>query len=131
MMRVAAVGSIRSRLGGHGLVLPPGGAPGQLRQLIKSQLAALGKSEARAFEADLKPLIDLCDSLGTYLRKLDAGLAKTARSHPVCSLLMEVPGVGRSARYRSTRRSTIRRASGLQAMSAPISACRRDATSPA
>jgi len=94
MMRVAAVGSIRSRLGSHGLVLPPGGAPGQLRQLIKSQLAALGKSEARALEADLEPLVDLCESLGTYLRKLDAGLAKTARSHPVCSLLMEVPGVG-------------------------------------
>lgn len=93
MMRVAVIGSIRSRLGGHGLVLPPTRASG-LRQRVKSQLATLGEPECSTVEADLQPLVDLCESLRTYLSKLESQLEKTAKSHPICRQLMEVPGVG-------------------------------------
>jgi transposase len=94
MMRVAADASLRSRLGSHGLVLPAARAPGQMRLHVQDALAQLCWDERRDLKSDLAPLVELCESLRAYLKKLDADLDKIARSHAACRLLMEVPGVG-------------------------------------
>lgn len=93
-MRVAAEATLRSRLGAHGRVLKRVAAAGNLRQQVKIELAQLSTEEGVDLGTDLDPLVELCESIRTYVAKLDRDLHRIARSNPVCRLFMEVPGVG-------------------------------------
>lgn len=94
MMRVAAENALRSRLALHGRALKSVYAAGRLRQEVEHQLAELRSEEGLDLTNDLQPLVELCESLRAYLKQLSRDLEKRAKSHPVCRLLMEVPGVG-------------------------------------
>jgi transposase len=93
-IRVMIEGSIRSRLALYGRKLKKTEALGGLRRQVKTELSLLKSEEGVDIAADVLPLVDVCESLRTYLTKLDAKLEKKAKSHPVCKLLMQVPGVG-------------------------------------
>jgi transposase len=94
MMRVAAEGSIRSMLALHGRPLKSVYGPGRLRDEVQTELAQLNAEEGLDLRADLEPLVDVCESLRAYLKKLEHDLKQKAKSHAVCRLFMEVPGVG-------------------------------------
>jgi transposase len=64
------------------------------RNEVMEQLAALKAEDNVDLAVNLMPLVDMCDLLWTYLDELDCELERKARAHPVCRLLMEVPGVG-------------------------------------
>lgn len=93
-LRVAADGALRSRLALFGRRLKCSPAPGMLRQQVRAQLDALFAEEGIDLNRQLLPLVDVCESLRAFLRQLDTELERLAKSHPVCRLLMEVPGVG-------------------------------------
>lgn len=93
-LRVGAEATIRSRFALHGRRLVVSAAPGSLRRHAQAHLEALRASEGINLKPDIGPLVELCEGLRTYLAKLDKRLAGTAKRHPVCSLFMEVPGVG-------------------------------------
>lgn len=94
MMRVASEGVLRSRLALHGRKYKAAVAPGALRKRVEAELAELSAQDGVHLQADLKPLVDVCESLRAYLKKLDDDVLRLAKSHNVCKLLMEVPGVG-------------------------------------
>jgi transposase len=94
VMRVAAEGAIRSRLALHGRRFRSSRALGGIRTQVEERLAELKAEEHLDLGSDLEPLVDICESLRAYLKKLDSDLEALAKSHRVCRLLMEVPGIG-------------------------------------
>lgn len=93
-LRVSAEASVRSRLALHGRRLKASAVPGSFRRHGEACLQELREEEGIDLGSELGPLVDLCEGLRTYLAKLDRSLSKRAKQHPVCSRLMEVPGVG-------------------------------------
>jgi transposase len=93
-LRVGAEATVRSRLAMHGCRLSGSPAPGTLRRNVQAHLQALRAEENVDLERELGPLVELCEGFRTYLAKLDRELVAKAKQHPVCSRLMEVPGVG-------------------------------------
>lgn len=93
-MRVAAENALRSRLALHGRRFRSVYGVGRLRPQVDAQLAQLRIDEGLDLGDDLKPLVDVCESLRAYLKKLDRELEDRAKSLEVGRLLMSVPGVG-------------------------------------
>jgi transposase len=93
-LRVAAEGTLRSRLALYGRQFKKPHAPGLLRERVLAQIAQLKTEEGIDLADDLKPLLDVCETLRRYLQKLDRNLEKLAAEHPVCRRLMKVFGVG-------------------------------------
>jgi transposase len=93
-LRVAAEGALRSRLRLYGRQLKKPHAPGMLRINVAAQVEQLKLLEGLDLEDELAPLVDVCESLRTYQRRLDRALEKQASEHPVCKQLMQVTGVG-------------------------------------
>lgn len=94
MMRVAAEALLRSNLALHGRRLKPVYSRKGLREQVEIEIGALDREEGIDLEPSLRSLVSVCESLRAYVEKLDAELADRAKSHEVCRLLMEVPGVG-------------------------------------
>jgi transposase len=94
VMRVAAEGAIRARLALHGRRFKSSKAIGGIRNQVEERLAELTVEEHLDIRSDLEPLVEVCESLRVYLKKLDSELDAFAKAHRVCRLLMEVPGVG-------------------------------------
>ena len=93
-LRVTAEGAVRGRLALYGRPFRKPHRVGAVREQVSKQLAELHASEAIDLSSDLEALVDVCESLRSYLKHLDAELERRAKSHSVCRLLMEVPGVG-------------------------------------
>jgi transposase len=94
LLRVAAEGAIRSRLALHGCTFKPRISRRQPRRDIEAQLAELKINEGLDLSGHIAPLLDVCESLQIYIKKLDEELKDYAASDAVCRLLMEVPGMG-------------------------------------
>jgi transposase len=94
LLRVALEGVIRSRLGLHGRELRPIRARGTLSREAKASIAQIKRDDGIDLADDLNPLVDIAESLRTYLHTLDRKLESIAKTNDVCRLLMEVPGVG-------------------------------------
>jgi transposase len=94
LLRVAAEGAIRSRFALHGIRFRSTAAPGAVREQVQTRLSQIKADEDVNVAADVMPLVEVCESLRTYLTKLDSTLKERAKSHEICRLLMEVPGVG-------------------------------------
>jgi transposase len=67
-------------------------------------LAEIDVSYRGEVEADVAPLMELSRGLREYLKSMDAQLTNFARSHPICSRLMQVPGVGTICAIEDPRR---------------------------
>ena len=93
-LRVTADGALRSRLATYGRSFKKVYGPGRIRSLVSAQLAQLEAEEGLDLAEDLNPLIEVCENLRIYLRKLDRDLERMAKDHPVCRRLMQIPGVG-------------------------------------
>ena len=93
-LRLAAEGAVRSRLVLYGRRFKSPAAYGATREHVEKELAQLRTEEGIDLFDDLLPLVEICDGLRSYMKRLDLELAQRARDHPVCNLLMEVPGVG-------------------------------------
>ncbi len=93
-MRVATENALRARLAAHGVPFQPLRRPGSARDLVDASLIELGGCGGLDLRSELAPLAELSESLKTYLNRSSLDLEKRARSHEVCRLLMEVPGVG-------------------------------------
>lgn len=93
-VRVTVEGSIRSRLRLYGRRLKPTVKLGGMRTNVEAELSSLLAEEGVDIGPQLRPLVELCESLRSYLKDFDRSLEKRAREHPVCARLMEIPGVG-------------------------------------
>ena len=93
-VRVSAELGIRSRLASVGRRLRISTAVGALRRDVETELAILKVEEGIDLSGQLGPLIDVAEILREYVRGMDRALHKRARENAVCSLLMEIPGVG-------------------------------------
>jgi transposase len=94
LIKVAAEGALRSRLALHGRRLKSTRVPGGLRDQVAAHIAEIREAEGIDLSGDLRPLVDVCESLKGHLNQLGQVIERTAKSNPVCSLLMQVPGVG-------------------------------------
>ena len=93
-IRLATESVLRSRLALHGWRLKSTAGPGNLRKQIEIAMAEINAADGADLRAELAPLVDVCESVRTYMRTLDRDLESRARAHEVCRRLMEVPGVG-------------------------------------
>jgi transposase len=93
-VRVTVEGGIRSRLRLYGRRLKSTVKPGGLRINVEAELSSLLAEEGLDIGAQVRPLVELCESLRSYLRDFDRTLQERAREHPVCARFMEIPGVG-------------------------------------
>jgi transposase len=93
-LRVAAEGAVRSRLALYGRRFKSPAAYRPIHEQVEKELVQLRAEEGVDLLDDLLPLVETCDGLRAYMKRLDLELAERARAHPVCQLLMEVPGVG-------------------------------------
>ena len=92
-LRVAMEGTVRSRLALYGRRFKWPRNSGSLKKQVVEAANAL-KHEEGIDLSDLLPLVDVCESLRAYLSQVDHELTSAAKAHPVCKLLMEIPGVG-------------------------------------
>ena len=94
MIRLATESVLRSRLALHGWRLKSSARPGNLRKQIEVAMAEVSASDGTDLGPELKPIVEVCESVRSYMRTLDRDLESRARNHEVCRRLMEVPGVG-------------------------------------
>lgn len=94
LQRIACEGMIR------GLVRLNGGRfntaiqTATFKRNVETALAQLKSERAVDLDEEIRPLFALALSLRALLETLDRKLRTFAESHPVCSKLLEVPGVG-------------------------------------
>jgi transposase len=93
-VRVTVEASIRSRLAMYGRRLKLPNCYRSIRGMIEAEADALFAAEGIDIRPHLTPLTDVSESLRQYLRALDDSLERKARAHPVCKLLLGIPGVG-------------------------------------
>jgi transposase len=91
---VAAENSIRALFRLNGGKLKSSWSAAVLRQNVRAELARLRKVEKVDLSDEVAPVLALCEAMRSYLEGLDERLEATAKEHPVCSRLMEIPGVG-------------------------------------
>lgn len=77
----------------HGGKLKTNTGVGKLASGIEGQLERL-KVDGLDVDADLRPLITIAENLRSHISGMDKRLRAMAVTHPVCSNLMTVPGVG-------------------------------------
>lgn len=77
----------------HGGKLKTNTGVGKLASGIEDQLEHL-KVDGLDVDADLRPLITIAENLRSHIAGMDKRLRAMAVTHPVCSNLMTVPGVG-------------------------------------
>ncbi len=77
----------------HGGKLKTNTGVGKLASGIEDQLELL-KVDGLDVDADLRPLITIAENLRSHIAGMDKRLRAMAVTHPVCSNLMTVPGVG-------------------------------------
>lgn len=66
---------------------------GKLASGIEDQLPRL-QSDGLDVDAEVRPLVEIAESLRVHITEMDKRFRAMACSHPVCSVLMTVPGVG-------------------------------------
>lgn len=93
-LRLAAEGTIRSRLALYGRSMRRGSARGFLRTHVANELEKLNAEESVDLGEELLPVAEMCEALREYQRKLDKRMACEAETRPECRRLMEVSGVG-------------------------------------
>ncbi len=93
-VRMTVESSIRSQLRLYGRRFKSTAQLGRMRKSVEAELSALLSHEGVDISAQVGPLLDLCEELRSYLKNLDYELTRRAREHPVCSRLMQIPGVG-------------------------------------
>jgi transposase len=65
-----------------------------MRTNVEAELSSLLLEEGIDIGSQMRPLVELCEGLRSYLKDFDRLLQKRAREHPVCARLMQIPGVG-------------------------------------
>lgn len=93
-LRVALEAALRSRLALYGRPFKPASARSPLREQIQADVNAIRTDEGIDLDSEVMPVVEFCDSLRGYLKRLNDSLEKKAAANPVCKLFMEVPGVG-------------------------------------
>lgn len=93
-LRLALEAALRSRLALYGRPFKPSSARAPLRDQVQADVHAILAEEGIDLNSELMPIVEFCDSLRGYLKRLNDGLEKRAAANPVCKLFMEVPGVG-------------------------------------
>ncbi|HWJ38032.1 MAG TPA: IS110 family transposase [Sphingomicrobium sp.] len=93
-LRVMVENSLRARFGMYGGRLTKSRTPEKVRQSAIDLIAQLKVEEGINLAPDVMPLLDIAESLGSYLKKLDRAFVVRASKDPVCRRLMSVPGVG-------------------------------------
>jgi transposase len=93
-VRVTVEASIRSRLAMYGRLLKLPNRYRSIRGMIEAEADALLAAEGIDIRPHLDPLTDISENLRQYLRAFDHSLERRAFAHPVCKLLMGIPGVG-------------------------------------
>jgi transposase len=94
LMRVVAESVLRSRLALHGHILKRARGASGVRPQVAAALALIKTEDGVDLWRQLCPLIDMCDSLTTYLKQLNSEIEAEAKRSEVCRLFMEIPGVG-------------------------------------
>ncbi|WP_114954982.1 IS110 family transposase [Sphingosinicella terrae] len=93
-VRVSLEAGLRSRLRlfGRLVEMPSGNRP--VRKRVEAEVAAIREEDGFDLWPELEPLVAVCDSLRAFIADADKQIERRAHAHPVCRLLMEVPGVG-------------------------------------
>jgi transposase len=91
--RMAAEGFMRSLIRLNGGQWPRTDTT-RIRSRAEAAIAQIELSEGVDLSDEVLPLVEIAEGLRTHLKQTDAWLLKAARSHPVCSRFLEIPGVG-------------------------------------
>jgi transposase len=93
-LRVSLEQILRSRLMTYGRPLNRCYTVEGVRKQVVPALDYIKENEGIDLTEELLPIVVLSEALRTYLKKVDEDLDRTAKTHPICNRLMEVPGVG-------------------------------------
>ena len=93
-LRIAVEGMMRSlfRLNGGRLKRPT--SANTLRRNVTQELLRLRKVEKVDLREDIEPMLELCQSMRSYVERLDERLKSMAELSPVCQRFMKIPGIG-------------------------------------
>ena len=94
LIKVSAEGALRSRLALHGRRLKTTKVLGGLRDQVEAHIAHIREVDGIDLAGDVRPLVNVCESLKRHLKQLELALDRAARGNSVCRLLMQVPGIG-------------------------------------
>jgi transposase len=93
-LRVATEGTMRSLFRLNGGRLKSSHSPAALKKNVAEELKRLRKVERVDLTSDVEPLLALSTAMRAYLIDLDKKLDKIAADNVVCSMFLEIPGVG-------------------------------------
>lgn len=92
--KVKAEGFLNSLLQLYGGRRVCSGATSTLRSKVEAELERLRTQDDSNLHDEVLPLLGLCESLRSYIARLDKQLAAAAQSSSVCRQFLEIPGVG-------------------------------------
>jgi len=92
--RKACEGMIRSLIRLNGGWLKSSSTSALLVRHVTEAVARLREEQGIDLGADIEALLDLAASMRRFLERVDRELTDWARRSPVCSRLLEIPGVG-------------------------------------
>lgn len=91
--RMAAEGFVRSLIRLYGGQWPRRDTA-QIRPLAEAEIERIRLNEGLDLSDEILPLLEIAAGLRSHQKKTDAWLQDAAKSHPVCSRFLEIPGVG-------------------------------------
>lgn len=92
--RVACEGMIRSLIRLHGGKVKNALSSRTFQRNVETALEEMDAQLGMDLSAEVLPLLSLSLSLRGFLRELDAQMTAWARSNPICSRFMAIPGIG-------------------------------------
>ncbi|MEG3124888.1 IS110 family transposase [Sphingomonas sp. GB1N7] len=93
-MHVGARNSLRSSLRNHGSELTTLRVGKALRLQVEAELKSITSLNGMTASNQIRPMLDACEMLASYISTLDLQVRQTAFSNVVTKRFMEIPGVG-------------------------------------
>ncbi|WP_419808605.1 IS110 family transposase [Sphingomonas sp.] len=94
LQRMSGEGFIRSLLRLHGGRLKQIRSTRELRPFVEAEIARIRSEENIDLGPNIFPLLNLCESIRTYLDALNQELLRTAQENETCRRFLDIPGVG-------------------------------------
>jgi transposase len=92
--RVAIRNALRSMLRRNGSALRQVPTGATYRESMDAELEALAAAGNGSAADQIRPLVDICEALTSYIARSDKSIRQQAEEHPIARRFMAIPGVG-------------------------------------
>lgn len=92
--RTATKNALRSLMRSNGSMVKKITTGKELRSSVESELEFIAANVSQPASQQLQVMLDICENLAAHIASADAHIVQFAKSHPVTSRFLQIPGIG-------------------------------------